>query len=177
MSLPSPQTKKLKVSNNLTPSVNPNLVNLTRKEPGLDDTTNIQYHYRVGPCKHGQSSIMSFFDSVQRGAPTPSAKKEVDNMLDNASKGGSGKGISIRPDHKKITDEKQDAEDEHVGDDGYDEEEDDFDDATGDVTSLATTTMPWMTTLSCTTEVSAASTASTAEASAAAPDCPAGPVN
>ena len=132
MSLPSPQTKKLKVSNNLTPSVNPNLVNLTRKEPGLDDTTNIQYHYRVGPRKHGQSSIMYFFGSVQRGAPTPSAKKEVDNTLDNASKGGSGKVISIRPDHKKITDEKLDAEEEHVGDNGYDEEEEDFDDTKGD---------------------------------------------
>ena len=101
MSLPSPQTKKLKVSNNLTPSINPKLVNLMRKEPGLDDTTNIQDHYRVGPRKHGQSSIISFFDSVQRGAPTPSAKKEVDATLDNASEGGSGKGITIRPDQKK----------------------------------------------------------------------------
>ena len=155
MSLPSPQTKKLKVCSN---SVNPKLVNVTRKEQltaeiekilvtaseaattlekilatkeqlivalekipteitppivavssrgtacvaagtavvavndggsgdalrldgpflphssGLDDTTNIKYHYRVGPRKLGQCSIMSFIDSVQRGAPTPSEK-------------------------------------------------------------------------------------------------------
>jgi hypothetical protein len=48
---------------------------------------------------------MSFFDSVQRGAPTPWAKKE-----DVAS-------LNV----KKITDKEQDPDEEHVVDDGYDE--------------------------------------------------------
>ncbi len=47
-------------------------------------------------------------------------------MLDDMSEGGSGNGISIRPDHKKITDEEQDAEEECVGDNGYDEIGGDF---------------------------------------------------
>ena len=192
MSLPSPQTKKLKVSSN---SVNPKKIPTEITPPivaissrgtacvaagtavvavndggssdalrlddppflphssGLDDTTNIKYHYRVRPRKLGQCSIMSFFDSVQRGAPTPSEKKEDVTSLDDASEGGGGKGISFRPDHKKITYEKKcrvtapssisfrpdqpylhqatnekisneerDAEEEQVGDDGYDDE-------------------------------------------------------
>ena len=68
--------------------------------------------------------------------PKPRAKKEVDASLNDASKGGGGKGISFRPDQpylhhatkeqltaalKKINDKELDAEKEHVGDNGYDE--------------------------------------------------------
>ena len=67
--------------------------------------------------------------------PKPRAKKEDVASLDDASEGGGGKGISFRPDQpnlhpatkeqlmaalKKITNEERDAEDEVVGDDGYD---------------------------------------------------------
>jgi hypothetical protein len=70
---------------------------------------------------------MSFFDSgVQRGAPTPSARKE-----DVAS-------LNV----KKITDKERDADEEHVVDDGYDEVGDDGGDGEhelhgGDVGSCA----------------------------------------
>jgi hypothetical protein len=68
--------------------------------------------------------------------PKPRAKKENVASLDDAREGGSGKGISFRPDQpnlhlamkeqlmaalKKITDEERDAKEEVVGDDGYDE--------------------------------------------------------
>ena len=68
--------------------------------------------------------------------PKPRAKKEDDALFDDASKGGGGKGISFRPDQpylhhapkeqlmaalKKIINAEQDAKDEHVGDDGDDE--------------------------------------------------------
>ena len=68
--------------------------------------------------------------------PKPRAKKEDVTSLDDVSEGGSGKGLSFRPDHpnlhlltkeqliaalKKITDEERDAEEEVVGDDGYNE--------------------------------------------------------
>ncbi len=72
--------------------------------------------------------------------PKPRAKKEDVASLNDANKGGGDKGISFRPDQpnlclatkeqlmavlKKITDEEQDAEEEVVGDDGYDKVSDD----------------------------------------------------
>ena len=72
--------------------------------------------------------------------PKPRAKKEVDASLNDASKGGGGKGISFRPDQpylhhatkeqlmaalEKIINAKRDAEEEHVGDDGDDKNGDD----------------------------------------------------